>query len=161
LSCSDFVRPNSSKHHIRVCTCLTVQFVFFSRYDSAVLLTVIIVQVSEFFDDDPVSLHQNSGIMSLFVRLQNLSSPDCVFQSSSRTTRPTSSTVTYCCEVVDRPEWRFARVDRVRWLTSSISSETISRRPYQQLLGNFDLTSTIQDHSSKVEIQITSCIQRF
>ncbi len=28
-------------------------------------------------------------------------------------------------------------------------------------LGNFDLTSAIRDRSSKVEIQITSCIQRF
>jgi hypothetical protein len=33
-------------------------------------------------------------------------------------------------------------------------------RPYQQLLVNFDLPSTIRDHNSKVEIQITSCIQR-
>ena len=40
------LRPNASKHHIRVCACLTSQFVFFSRADSGVLLTVINAQVS-------------------------------------------------------------------------------------------------------------------
>ncbi len=41
------LRPNSSKHHIRVCVCLTAQFAFFSRADSDVLLTVINAQVSD------------------------------------------------------------------------------------------------------------------
>jgi hypothetical protein len=44
---------------------------------------------------------------------------------------------------------------------SSLSSGTTSRRPYQQLIVNFDLTSAIRDHNSKVEMQITVCIQRF
>ncbi len=61
--------------------------------------------------------------------------PAGVFQSSSSTTRSTSST--YCCELVDRPEWRFRNVARVRWLVSSLSSGTTSSRPYQQLLGQF------------------------
>ena len=41
------LRPNSSKHHIRVCACLAAQFVFFSRADSGVLLTDINAQVSD------------------------------------------------------------------------------------------------------------------
>jgi hypothetical protein len=41
------LRPNASKHHIRVCSCLTVQFAFFSRADSGVLLTTINLQVSD------------------------------------------------------------------------------------------------------------------
>jgi hypothetical protein len=41
------LRPNVSKHHIRVCACLEAQFAFFSRADSGVLLTVINVQVSD------------------------------------------------------------------------------------------------------------------
>ncbi len=41
------LRPNASKHHIRVCACLTTQFAFFSRADSGVLLTVINAQVSD------------------------------------------------------------------------------------------------------------------
>jgi hypothetical protein len=41
------LRPNASRHHIRVCACLTSQFVFFSRADSGVLLTVINVHFSD------------------------------------------------------------------------------------------------------------------
>jgi hypothetical protein len=41
------LRPNASKHHIRVCACLSAQFAFFSRADSGVLLTVINAQVSD------------------------------------------------------------------------------------------------------------------
>jgi hypothetical protein len=33
--------PDVSKHHIRVCKCLTVHFTFFSRADSGVPLTSI------------------------------------------------------------------------------------------------------------------------
>ena len=40
------LRPNASKHHIRVCACLTAQFAFFSRADSGALLTAINAQVS-------------------------------------------------------------------------------------------------------------------
>ena len=40
------LRPDASKHHIRVCACLTAQFAFFSRADSGVLLTDINAQVS-------------------------------------------------------------------------------------------------------------------
>ena len=40
------IRPDVSKHHIRVCACLSVQFVFFSRADSGVLLSTINVQAS-------------------------------------------------------------------------------------------------------------------
>jgi hypothetical protein len=49
-------RPNASKHHIRVCVCLSAQFVFFSRVDSGVLLTVINAQVS----DSTFSINQNA-----------------------------------------------------------------------------------------------------
>ena len=41
------LRPNASKHHIRVCACLAAQFAFFSRADSGVLLTDINAQVSD------------------------------------------------------------------------------------------------------------------
>ena len=41
------LRPNTSKHHIRVCACLAAQFTFFSRTDSGVLLTDINEQVSD------------------------------------------------------------------------------------------------------------------
>jgi hypothetical protein len=41
------LRPNASKHHIRVCACLAAQYAFFSRADSGVLLTVINAQVSD------------------------------------------------------------------------------------------------------------------
>ena len=41
------LRPNVSKHHIRVCACLAAQFAFFSRADSGVLLTAINAQVSD------------------------------------------------------------------------------------------------------------------
>ena len=41
------LRPNTSKHHIRVCACLAAQFAFFSRADSGVLLTAINAQVSD------------------------------------------------------------------------------------------------------------------
>ncbi len=41
------LRPNASKHHIRVCACLVAQFAFFCRADSGVLLTVINAQVSD------------------------------------------------------------------------------------------------------------------
>ena len=40
------LRPDTSKHQIRVCACLAVQFAFFSRADSGVLLTVINAQVT-------------------------------------------------------------------------------------------------------------------
>jgi hypothetical protein len=40
------LHPDSSKHHIRVCACLSTQFVFFSRADSGVLLSSINVQAS-------------------------------------------------------------------------------------------------------------------
>ena len=112
------LRPDASKHQIRVCSCLAAQFAFFSRADSGVLLTVINTQVSNttlfinqaaknvarnqvapssrvssaqddpdncfnklqlrwtrlrnhrdtdlywFFEDDPVSLSKNSGIIT-------------------------------------------------------------------------------------------------
>jgi hypothetical protein len=49
--------------------------------------------------------------------------------------------------------------------SSSCSQEVISSAPDQTLINNvllhFDLTSAIRDHNSKVEMQITSCIQRF
>jgi hypothetical protein len=48
------LRPNVSKHHIRVCGCLAEQFAFFSRADSGVLLTVINEQVS----DSTLSINQ-------------------------------------------------------------------------------------------------------
>ena len=48
------LRPNASKHHIRVCACLAAQFVFFSRSDSGVLLTAINAQVS----DSTLSINQ-------------------------------------------------------------------------------------------------------
>jgi hypothetical protein len=41
------LRPNASKHHIRVCACLAAQFAFFSHADSGVLLTTINAQVSD------------------------------------------------------------------------------------------------------------------
>ena len=41
------LRPNVSKHHIRVCACLAAQFAFFSHADSGVLLTAINAQVSD------------------------------------------------------------------------------------------------------------------
>jgi hypothetical protein len=41
------LRPNASKHHIRVCACLAEQFAFFSRTDSGFLLTAINAQVSD------------------------------------------------------------------------------------------------------------------
>jgi hypothetical protein len=41
------LRLNASRHHIRVCACLVAQFVFFSRADSGVLLTVINDQLSD------------------------------------------------------------------------------------------------------------------
>ena len=40
------LRPDASKHQIRVCACLAAQFDFFSRADSGVLLTAINTQVS-------------------------------------------------------------------------------------------------------------------
>jgi hypothetical protein len=40
------LRPDASKHQIRVCACLAAQFAFFSRADSGVLLTAINAQVS-------------------------------------------------------------------------------------------------------------------
>jgi hypothetical protein len=137
------LRPNASKHPIRVYTCLTSQFVFFSRTDSGVLLTVINAQVSDstifinqavknvarnqatpswrvsssqddpnnsfnklqlrwktlrdhrdtdlywFFDDDPVSLHNNSGIitewlMFLLVELDIQTPPGVKWTGHSR-----------------------------------------------------------------------------
>ncbi len=41
------LRPDTSNHHIRVCACLTSQFVFFSLSDSGVLLSGIKTQVSD------------------------------------------------------------------------------------------------------------------
>ena len=40
------LRPDASKHHIRVCACLATQFDFFRHTDSDVLLAAINVQVS-------------------------------------------------------------------------------------------------------------------
>jgi hypothetical protein len=40
------LRPDASKHQIRVCACLAAQSAFFSRADSGVLLTAINAQVS-------------------------------------------------------------------------------------------------------------------
>ena len=40
------LRPDASKHQIRVCACLAAQFAFFSHADSGVLLTAINAQVS-------------------------------------------------------------------------------------------------------------------
>jgi hypothetical protein len=48
------LRPNASRHHIRVCACLTAQFVFFSRTDSGVLLTAVNDQLS----DSTLSINQ-------------------------------------------------------------------------------------------------------
>ena len=48
--------------HIRVCVCLAVQFVFFSRADSGVLLTVIIAQVS----DSTISIYHTQSSRTLF-----------------------------------------------------------------------------------------------
>jgi hypothetical protein len=42
------LRPDASKHHIRVCACLAAEFAFFSRADSGVLFTAINAQVSDF-----------------------------------------------------------------------------------------------------------------
>ena len=50
------IRPDTSKHHIRVCTCLVAQFVFFSRADSGILLTSINAQASS----STLSLNQSS-----------------------------------------------------------------------------------------------------
>jgi hypothetical protein len=50
------LRPNASKHHIRVCACLAAQFAFFSRADSGVLLTAINAQVS----DTTLSINQSA-----------------------------------------------------------------------------------------------------
>jgi hypothetical protein len=33
------LRPNASKHNIRVCACLAAQFAFFSRADSGIIYT--------------------------------------------------------------------------------------------------------------------------
>jgi hypothetical protein len=86
------LRPNVSKHHIRVCACLAAQFAFFSRADSGVLLTVINAQVSHSTpinqtaknvvhnqaapdsrvssaQDDPASLSKNSGIITEWLLL--------------------------------------------------------------------------------------------
>jgi hypothetical protein len=41
------LRPDASKHHIRVCACLAAEFAFFSRADSGVLLTAINDQASD------------------------------------------------------------------------------------------------------------------
>ena len=48
--------PDASNHHIRVCVCLTPQFVFFIRVDSGVLLTVINAQESA----STLSINQNA-----------------------------------------------------------------------------------------------------
>ena len=40
------LRPDASKHQVRVCACLAAQFAFFSRADSGVLLTAINAQAS-------------------------------------------------------------------------------------------------------------------
>jgi hypothetical protein len=40
------LRSDASKHHIRVCACLTAQFVFFNGADSDVLLTAINAQAT-------------------------------------------------------------------------------------------------------------------
>jgi hypothetical protein len=50
------LRPNASKHQIRVCACLAAQFDFVSRADSGVLLTTINAQVS----DTTLSINQSA-----------------------------------------------------------------------------------------------------
>ena len=55
------LRPNDSKHHIRVCACLVEQFAFFSRADSGVLLTVINAQVF----DTTLSINQSAKNVAL------------------------------------------------------------------------------------------------
>jgi hypothetical protein len=55
------LRPNVSRHHTRVCACLTSQF--FSPADSGVLLTAIITQVS----DSTLSIYHTQSSHTLFV----------------------------------------------------------------------------------------------
>ena len=49
------LRPDTSKHHIRVCVCLSAQFGFFSHPDSGVLLSDINVHASA----STFSIHQS------------------------------------------------------------------------------------------------------
>ncbi len=78
------LRPNSSKQHIRVCECLSAQFVFFSRADSDLLLTVINVQVS----DSTLSIRQPriSHTIKRYLSLR-----ECPQFKTIRTTASTSS----------------------------------------------------------------------
>jgi hypothetical protein len=55
------LRPNASKHHIRVCVCLVAHFAFFSRADSGVLLTVINAPLS----DTTLSINQTDKKFTL------------------------------------------------------------------------------------------------
>jgi hypothetical protein len=54
------LRPDASKHQIRVCACLAAQFAFFSRADSGVLLTTINTQVS----NTTISINQAAKSLS-------------------------------------------------------------------------------------------------
>ena len=93
------LRPNASKHHIRVCACLAAQFAFFSRADSGVLNQAApssrvssaqdnpdncfnklqirwkllrnhrVSDLYWFFEDDPASLSKNSGIITEWLLL--------------------------------------------------------------------------------------------
>jgi hypothetical protein len=56
------LRPNASRHRIRVCACLASQLAFFSRADSGVLLTAIMAQVS----DSTLSIYRTQYSRTLF-----------------------------------------------------------------------------------------------
>ena len=59
------LRPDASKHHIRVCASLTAQFVFFILTDSGVLLSGINVQTSA----STFVLHHSEWLLLLLVEL--------------------------------------------------------------------------------------------
>ncbi len=73
-----------------------------------------LMEVSRFI----TPLHRRLCV-SVFRNSVLLRSPACVLQSSSSFTRSTS--FTYWCEWVDRPERHFVRVTRLWWLASSFS----------------------------------------
>ena len=56
------LRPNASRHRIRVCACLVSQLAFFSRADSGVLLTAIMAQVF----DSTLSIYRTQSSRTLF-----------------------------------------------------------------------------------------------
>ena len=56
------LRPNASRHRIRVCACLASQLAFFSRADSGVLLTAIMAQVF----DSTLSIYRMQSSRTLF-----------------------------------------------------------------------------------------------